>query len=284
MFKKIVALFRGSSTPPAEVLDPATGLPYTGQGLPLMPACDRSGVIWTRLSTGAGGLALTGGTVVSDDVVAAGINGLDTRSFLYGFDGATFDRLRTLADNGDAQAALTLGLLSTVSRLQGFNGATWDRLRSGGNNVDAEAVATLGLLRNNIYPTLFNETTWDRQRGNTEFTLLPSAARTVTTNSADIINFNAKGIYLFFNITAVPGVDTVTLVYQQKDPVSGNYFQHGTAAAQIATGLTTFLLYPAAISNASAIQNASICRTSRIRVVPSGAGSFTYSVGGCFLL
>lgn len=122
MFDKIVALFRSSSTPPG-----AAGINLTG--VPMMGACDSGGILWTRPSTGAGGSSISGGTIASDNLPTTQV-GQDSRSFIYGFDGATWDRIRTLADNGDAQALLTLGLLATIARLQGFNGATYDRLRT----------------------------------------------------------------------------------------------------------------------------------------------------------
>jgi hypothetical protein len=57
---------------------------------------------------------------------------LGTVARLTGYDatGNNWDRLRTAADNGDAQAALALGVLATLARNEAFNGATWDRLRT----------------------------------------------------------------------------------------------------------------------------------------------------------
>lgn len=53
------------------------------------------------------------------------------------------------------------------SNLLGFNGATWDRLRSGGDNADNEAVVTLGALltkgRNYIWDAAGSN--WDRWTG-----------------------------------------------------------------------------------------------------------------------
>lgn len=88
MFKRILSLYRSVTAVPGSFLT---------DGTPTVPICDNAGIIWTRLSTGAGGLGISGGTVVSDNVVAAGINGLDARSFLYGFDGTNFDLLRTVS-------------------------------------------------------------------------------------------------------------------------------------------------------------------------------------------
>lgn len=50
------------------------------------------------------------------------------------------------------------------SLLSGFNGTTWDRLRSEGTNADGDAVLTLGALATEAYNKVFNGTTWDRVR------------------------------------------------------------------------------------------------------------------------
>lgn len=54
--------------------------------------------------------------------IAAKLQGLDAAG--------NWDRLRSLADNADAQAALTLGLLAVASRPQMWNGATFDRMQN----------------------------------------------------------------------------------------------------------------------------------------------------------
>lgn len=67
----------------------------------------------------------------ADDQAAVGAGGiLAVLARLQAYDGATFDRLRSGADNADAVAAIALGLLLTAARNFGFNGSTWDRLRA----------------------------------------------------------------------------------------------------------------------------------------------------------
>ncbi len=51
-------------------------------------------------------------------------------SFLYGFDGAAWDRLRSLGDDADAVAVGALGRLPVASRLYGFDGLNFNRLRT----------------------------------------------------------------------------------------------------------------------------------------------------------
>lgn len=67
--------------------------------------------------------------------------------------------------NADAEAVKTTGALATESYSKGFNGTTWDRIRSGGNNNDAEDVETAGVVKSESYAMVFNGTTWDRLRG-----------------------------------------------------------------------------------------------------------------------
>lgn len=244
MFDKIVALFRGNSSPPAAG--------STNNGTPVVPACDLSGVIWTRLSTGAGGIAITGNTPGADGIGPAGLNALDERSYNYGFNGVSWDRLRSITDNGDAQSALTLGLLASISRNQ-----------------------------------VWNENGWDRQRGNTEFSVLPSAVRSATTNSADITSYNFKGILIFLNVTAVPGAVSISPQIQLKDPVSGTYFSCTGMTATTATGLFVYSIYPSATAagyGLTSVTNGLLSRTFRISILHSGAGNFTYSVGASMLL
>lgn len=84
--------------------------------------------------------------------VTAGADILDVQAILYGFNGATYDRIRAslTAD------ALTTGLLNNAPF--NFNGATWDRQRS----ASGDALAATGLLGS--AKLLFNGATWDRTR------------------------------------------------------------------------------------------------------------------------
>jgi hypothetical protein len=53
---------------------------------------------------------------------------------MMGYNGTTYDRIRSIANNADAVAVTTLGILPTGSYQYGFNGTTWDRLRVGADN------------------------------------------------------------------------------------------------------------------------------------------------------
>lgn len=52
----------------------------------------------------------------------------------------------------------------TGSALLGFNGTTWDRIRTDGTDNDADPVATTGILSVEAHGQSFNGTNWDRVR------------------------------------------------------------------------------------------------------------------------
>lgn len=209
-------------------------------------------------------------------------------SRLYGYDSAgnNWDRLRVAGNNADAVAVETIGVLKQAAALYGFNGATFDRLLSQANNGDAVAVSTLGLIKQAAFNYLFNGTTFDRERGNEEGTALASAVRAVTTDSADIINYNGRGVVGFLNVTAVPGVSSVNARFQIRDPASGTYVDaprgvnDGIFSPQTVTTVATgiFLFQYGNPFDSSNVSNV-VPRTFRIRVTQTGAGNFTYSVG-----
>ncbi len=126
---------------------------------------------------------------------------------------------------------------------------------------------------------------WDLQRNNAEFTVLESALRTATTESADLINYNARGALIFLNVTAASGTGGLQVRFRYKDPVSGQYQYMNTAPTAItATGLAIYGLYPAALANGNQMTNQFLPRTWQIQVQHGNSTNYTYSVGGCYLL
>lgn len=86
------------------------------------------------------------------------------------------------------------------------------------------------------------------------------------------------GCIAVLNVTAVPGIDTVTLVIEGKDPVSGVYSTVLQAAARIATGTDVLQVQPGGAVTANVSANASLPDVYRVRVVHSAASNFTYSL------
>jgi hypothetical protein len=114
---------------------------------------------------------------------------------------------------------------------------------------------------------------------NTTVTALASAARTATNNSGDLLNANARGVEVIVDVTAAPGVDTVTFTIQGKDATSGKYYTLLASAAVSAVGTTVLRVYPGTTAAANLVANLPVPRVWRVLATHSAATSFTYSVG-----
>lgn len=138
-------------------------------------------------------------------------------------------------------------------------------------------------------PVLFNETSWDRQRGNTEGTLLASAARTVLSASAIQKNHNGRGVQVTLDVSAASGTGGLQLVIQNIDPATTYAFTlTPTPTAVTVAGTYIYELYPGIGASASGlvVQRTSglLPRSWRIAVLHGDASSYTYSVGYSLIL
>lgn len=175
-------------------------------------------------------------------------------------------------DNGCLGVALDLG-----TNLPGDGNST--SIALGKNHISGNKIPSM-------HPVRYNGATIDRWYNNKEDTLLASAVRTATTNSPDQVNYNAKGVMIFFSVTAVPGGDTVQLRLQVKDPISGSYVTSLTGNAKDAIALYAYMLYPGLIDTGAVYdveQPAALARTWRVQVVHSAGTNFTYSVAYSYL-
>lgn len=124
---------------------------------------------------------------------------------------------------------------------------------------------------------LFNGTDFSAEESNRNTTILASAARTSTTSSGTQTNRSNNGAHFLFNVTAVPGGDTVTPRIQGREPVSGDFYDILVGPAISATGLTVLKIYPGIAALANGAANDILPLQYRVSVTHSGAGSFTYS-------
>lgn len=124
---------------------------------------------------------------------------------------------------------------------------------------------------------VYNGATWDKQRNNTQNTLLASAARTVTTSSADQTNYNASGATIVVDVTVIPS-GSLTVTISGKDALSGKYFTLLTGAAITTVSTNVYQVYPALTAVANLVANNVIPRTYRVTVTAGDATSITYSV------
>jgi hypothetical protein len=129
-------------------------------------------------------------------------------------------------------------------------------------------------------PALWNGSGHDLQRGNTEGTLLASAARTATTNSANQTNHNARGVILRLLVTAVGTGDLRVRIY---DAFTGAYTLHTFGPV---TGDSLFVIYPGVTEDTSGASRVSrpLPRTWSASVVKSDASSWTYRLDYSLIL
>lgn len=129
-----------------------------------------------------------------------------------------------------------------------------------------------------------------------KYTALASAVRTATqiivgqdlmdpqvNGNRSGINAEASGLIAYLNVTAAPGVETLTLVLEEQDPVSGVWSQITATSATTATGMVKLKIKPAIAAAAAtttyvAVQDV-LPANWRIRVVHSASGNWTYSLG-----
>lgn len=120
--------------------------------------------------------------------------------------------------------------------------------------------------------------TYSRWRNNNEETILASAARTATTNSADFTNFNHKGGHFIIDISAITATPSITVIIQGKDPVSSNYYDILVSDALVAVGTNTLKVYPGIGQIANQAASDILPRTFRVSVTHADADSITYSI------
>jgi hypothetical protein len=155
-------------------------------------------------------------------------------------------------------------------------------------SADADGLAELASLMGVFAPPhTFNESTWDRFRGNTEVTLLASAARTADTASADQTNYNHRGAIIWVDVTARAGSTTMTPYVQVKDPATDQYNTGwGGSAIDTADGTRVYYFYPGASTTASFSDETCLAfpRTWRFFLDHSDTDSITYSVGAAMII
>lgn len=107
---------------------------------------------------------------------------------------------------------------------------------------------------------------------------LVSAVRSATNSTPDFLNLGWRGVKVIFDITAVPGADSVTLTIQGKDPASAKYFTLLAGAAETGTATRIYSVYPALPATANVSANDFVPQQWRITITHSAGTNFTYSV------
>lgn len=161
-------------------------------------------------------------------------------------------------------------------------------LTDGSGNATLTSASQAGVtLSHKIYPYKFNGVSWDRERGNTSGILLASAARTATISTDDQINYNAKGVRVTLDVTAIADSPSIVLALEIKDEASGRYEKVMECPAVTAEGTHTYILYPGvgtAVDDVVVTRSYPLERTWRVTVTHANANSITYSVGYALIL
>lgn len=121
----------------------------------------------------------------------------------------------------------------------------WNRWAEQAQIGDGNTGANIAAIASSI----FNASTYDRLRNNIDSSVFASASTAVgTTNSADIVLYNARGINLIVDITSVGAAGTVQLVVQVKDSVSGKYATVASFSIDTAISTNNKQVYPGVVA------------------------------------
>lgn len=140
----------------------------------------------------------------------------------------------------------------------------------GENDTNGLVVAALNYL--------FNGTDFSAEESNREITVLASAARTSTTDSANFTNISSRGAHFVINVSALAATPSITVTIQGRDPISGNFYDLLVSNAITTVGTTVLKVYPGITAVANGAANDILPRTYRVRVAHADADSITYSV------
>jgi hypothetical protein len=186
---------------------------------------------------------------ILDNLQQFDIFGFDVRTFGFGFNGSTFDRLRTLDDSTATIAAQTIGLQGVVNK-----------------NTHLIGGSTLSEL----------------SEGNSNQLILALAARTASVNSANQKNRNLRGGHIIISVSAITAAPSVVFTVQGLDSSNGvtsTYYTILTSAAITAVGTTVLRIYPALTAAANLVANDVLPRVWRVVATHANSDSITYSVG-----
>lgn len=197
----------------------------------------------------------------------------------------TFPIVAFVDDGSDNQGAgLLVGGLPTSGNYVALQSAL---VGAGGLNVtsrepdDAIDSRTPEALDVNGYNQLYNPVTddWNRQRGNHAINLLGSAARTANTTTGNQINYNARGLHIITNITAVSGAASITVTIQGWDESADIWYDILIGTANAAIGREVLKVYPGIGEVPNGAASDILPYQWRVSIAHATADSITYSVG-----
>lgn len=119
------------------------------------------------------------------------------------------------------------------------------------------------------------------------FEVLPSAARTVTPDTVEVVvdrrGFNPNALIITVDVTAVAATPALTVTISRVDRVSGKLTDLLSSAVLALTGTVVLKVGPdlAAVANLVALDY--VPSVFRITAAHGDADSITYSIGGMFV-
>ncbi len=178
----------------------------------------------------------------------------------------------------------------------------------GAGTVVATAAATIiehpsvlvGVLRNSATPDqgdtvlsvnipfnfIHSELGWNPENGNYSQVALASAARTVATDSDDLINYNARGVIIVIDVSSITATPILTASIQLKAATPSTYFTIWTAAATITTQtMVAYQFMPgAAVGSYTESVNLVVPKDWRLHIAVADTDSATYSADVFYML
>lgn len=147
---------------------------------------------------------------------------------------------------------------------------------------DASAALTAGQQVISARDSFYNGATWDRVRGNTETGSLITLT-TSSVNGADFTNYNARGIVIVLDVTAITGT-SFTITIQGKDPTSAKYYTLLVSAAVSTVSTNIYRIYPGLTAAANATASDVVPRTFRVISTNTAISALTATCAGSLIL
>jgi hypothetical protein len=130
----------------------------------------------------------------------------------------------------------------------------------------------------------------DAVRNNLQFSLLASAVRNASTQTATQTNYNARGVMLFLHVTANAATETLQVSVGQDIATSPSNIANFSALAA-ANGVCCYVVYPGAVETIAVasslgmeVQALPLPRNWYVFITHSAGGNWQYSLTGCYIL
>ena len=135
------------------------------QVAPLFPILNGSVIMPFQVDPNGSLFVNQQGTIPADGITPSA-QPIDATSYSMVWNGASWDRVKSIPDNANGQAALVSGLPGVVARLQGYDPllGNWNRVQVSNDNTDAQIPSATGHVAAIAHRMAFNGASWDRVR------------------------------------------------------------------------------------------------------------------------